>query len=50
MGEYDTWNNPERLVPNVLRMYDELRGNAPCAPLDDAELATVREAWERSRK
>ena len=50
VGEYDTWNNPERLVPNVLRMYDELRGNAPCAPLDDAELATVREAWARSRR
>jgi cyclase len=49
MGDYDTWNNPERLAPNVLRMYQELRG-APFAALDESELAMVREAWERSRK
>ena len=48
LGPYGVWGEPERVVPNVLRLYQDFSG-APWAPLDLASLRAGQEAWLAQR-
>lgn len=44
LGPYAAWGEPERVVPNVLRLYEDFSG-APWTPLDLVALRGAQEAW-----
>lgn len=44
LGPYAAWGEPERVVPNVLRLYQDFSG-APWAPLDLAAMRGAQDAW-----
>jgi cyclase len=44
LGPYAAWGEPERAVPNVLRLYQDFSG-APWAPLDLVTVRDAQDAW-----
>lgn len=44
LGPYAAWGEPERIVPNVLRLYQDFSG-APWTPLDLGAAAPTTAAW-----
>ena len=44
LGPYAAWAEPERVAPNVLRLYQDFAG-APWSPLDLAEMRAAQAAW-----
>jgi cyclase len=44
LGPYARWREPDRVVANVLRLYEDFSG-APWAPLDLAAIQQARQAW-----
>ncbi len=49
LGPYAAWAEPERIVPNVLRLYQDFSG-APWAPLDLTASRALQEAWLARRE
>ena len=44
LGPYAEWGEPERIAPNVLRLYEDFSGR-PWAPLDFAAFYGLQRAW-----
>ncbi len=44
LGPYAAWGEPERIVPNVLRLYQDFSGQ-PWSPLDLANSRQLQDAW-----
>ncbi|MER3419892.1 MAG: MBL fold metallo-hydrolase [Chloroflexota bacterium] len=49
LGPYAAWAEPERIVPNVLRLYQDFSG-APWSPLDLTASRALQEAWLAQRR
>lgn len=48
LGPYETWPEPERIVPNVLRLYQDF-GGGPWGPIDLAASAVLQRDWLAAR-
>lgn len=49
LGEYGGWAEPERVAPNVLRLYQDFEGG-PWAPLDLAAMRAAQTRWLAARR